>query len=85
MWWFVIKRVIVLWGVSVNNLKGIEVKILVGIFVVVIGVSGVGKSLLVIGILLFVLFRVFYNVTVSVGVYDSFEGLEYLDKVVVIN
>lgn len=35
------------WGVKENNLKNLNVKILVGVFIVVIGVFGLGKLILI--------------------------------------
>ncbi len=72
-------------GARENNLKGIDVRIPLGAFVAVTGVSGAGKSSLVTSILLPALARKLHGSTDEVGAHDRIEGLEQLDKVVAID
>ncbi|NNN20133.1 MAG: excinuclease ABC subunit UvrA [Acidimicrobiaceae bacterium] len=68
-----------------NNLKGIDVEIPLGAFVVVTGVSGSGKSSLVNEIVLKSLMRSVYGSKVVPGLHDEIVGSEKIDKVVDIN
>lgn len=77
--WLVIK------GVRHNNLKNITVKIPLGLFVVITGVSGSGKSSLISETLYPALARHFYNSRMPVGEHDEIEGLEHIDKVVLVD
>jgi excinuclease ABC subunit A len=61
------------------------VKIPLGKFVCVSGVSGSGKSTLVNDILAKALFKYFYNSKELPGAHEKIEGLENLDKVVLID
>jgi excinuclease ABC subunit A len=72
-------------GAREHNLKKINVKIPLGTFVCVTGVSGSGKSTLVEEILYRALAQHFYNSRIRPGKYDKIEGLQYIDKVVVID
>lgn len=68
-----------------NNLKGIDVKIPLGLLVCVTGVSGSGKSSLVNDILVEAL-----NIRLNAGKgtpgkHDAIEGLEHLDKMIAID
>ncbi len=72
-------------GAKENNLKNINVKIPLGKFVCVTGVSGSGKSSLVDEIIYKVLMRHVYNSKVEPGKYKSIKGLENIDKVVQIS
>ncbi|WP_067621165.1 excinuclease ABC subunit UvrA [Alicyclobacillus acidiphilus] len=65
-----------------NNLKGINVKIPIGVFTCVTGVSGSGKSTLVNEILHKALARDLNRARVRPGLHDSITGIEHLDKVV---
>ncbi len=69
-------------GVSENNLKGITVHFPVGAFVCVTGVSGSGKSSLVIDTLYRALARRFHHSKKPVGRYDRLAGLEKVDSVI---
>ncbi len=72
-------------GAKENNLKNINVKIPLGKFVCVTGVSGSGKSSLVDEIIYKALMKSVYNSKVEPGKYKSIKGLEYIDKVVQIS
>ncbi len=65
-----------------NNLKGINVKIPLGLFGCVTGVSGSGKSSLIVETLYPALARSIYHSRVQPLQYGKLEGLELLDKVV---
>jgi len=68
-----------------HNLTGIDVEIPLGLFVVVTGVSGSGKSSLVNDILYKALARHFYRALDRPGDHDGLTGLEHLDKVIAID
>ncbi|HOT94105.1 MAG TPA: excinuclease ABC subunit UvrA [Methanoregulaceae archaeon] len=68
-----------------NNLKGIDVRIPIGVFTVVSGVSGSGKSTLVYEILHKALHRQLYRTGELPGAHDGIELDAPIDKVVVID
>lgn len=72
-------------GASGNNLKNVEVKIPLGLFLVVSGVSGSGKSSLINGTLRAAVSREFYKSFDQPLPYKSIEGLENIDKMVVVD
>ena len=72
-------------GCTENNLKNVNIKIPLGLFVCVTGVSGSGKSTLVDDILRRALFRKFYGSKEIPGAYRRLLGAEKLDKVIVID
>ena len=72
-------------GPKENNLKGDDVVIPLGQLVGVTGPSGSGKSTLVDGILRRALARVFHRAKAQVGKHERVEGVEYLEKVVVVD
>jgi excinuclease ABC subunit A len=72
-------------GAAEHNLKNIDVRIPLGVLVLITGVSGAGKSSLVNGILLPAMSRALHGSTVKVGPHDGIEGLEVLDKVIAID
>ncbi len=72
-------------GAAENNLKNLDVKIPLGLMVCVTGVSGSGKSTLVDEILRRALFRKFYSAKDRPGKHRKITGMEYLDKVIVID
>lgn len=72
-------------GARQNNLKGTNFDIPLGVFTCVTGVSGSGKSTFVNEILYKILARDLNRARVKPGKYDSIEGLEHLDKVIVID
>lgn len=73
------------YGAAEHNLKRVDVRIPLGCFVCVTGVSGSGKSSLVNGIIYPVLAATLNRATTYPGTYDRMEGMEYLDKVIAID
>lgn len=69
-------------GARGNNLKGIDVTFPLGKMICVTGVSGSGKSTLINETLQPILSQYFYRSLQDPLAYDSFEGLEHIDKVV---
>jgi len=67
------------------NLKDIDVKIPLGLFVCVTGVSGSGKSTLINEILYKDLAKKFYRAVDAPGEYDEILGIENIDKVIIID
>jgi excinuclease ABC subunit A len=72
-------------GAAENNLKNIDVEIPLGLLVCITGVSGSGKSTLVDEILRRALFRRFYGAKDRPGKHRKITGMDYLDKVIVID
>ena len=69
-------------GAAENNLKKINVKIPLGTFTCVTGVSGSGKSSFVNDIVYKVLANKLNRAKTIPGKYKSIDGIEYLDKVI---
>ncbi len=78
------KRLIIR-GARENNLKNLDVAVPLGKFICVTGVSGSGKSTLVDEILYRALARRLHGARDRPGEHDSIEGLEFLDKVIIID
>ena len=76
---------IVVRGASGNNLKGVDAEFPLGKFICVTGVSGSGKSTLVNETLRPVLSRELYRSYDNPLPYDSVEGIENIDKLVVVD
>jgi excinuclease ABC subunit A len=86
-------------GARHNNLKNVDVRIPLGLFVAVTGVSGSGKSSLIVDTLQQALFRRFYKVhrghvksndasgmvLTTPGYHDEIIGVEGLNKVIIID
>jgi excinuclease ABC subunit A len=72
-------------GARENNLKNVDIKIPLGTFVCITGVSGSGKSSFLIEILSKRLSQVFYKSKDLPGAHDTVEGLEHLDKMIEID
>jgi excinuclease ABC subunit A len=72
-------------GAAENNLKNIDVRIPLKRFVCVTGVSGSGKSTLINDILWKALSNKLNHTNYQVGKHARVEGLDYLDKVIVID
>ena len=72
-------------GASGNNLKKVNVNFPLGIFTCVTGVSGGGKSTLVLETLWKGLNRKIYNSKLIPSPYISIGGIEFIDKIVDIN
>ncbi len=68
-----------------HNLKNIDVKIPLGEFVCITGVSGSGKSSLMNDILAKVLLRKFYKAKEEPGKYEDILGIEFLNKVALVD
>ncbi len=73
---------LVIRGARANNLKGVTAEIPLGTFTCVTGVSGSGKSSLVIDTLWPAAARALNGARTPVGPHEAIEGLEFLDKVV---
>lgn len=71
-------------GAKEHNLKNIDVKIPLGKFVCVTGVSGSGKSSLINDILARALLKKFYRAKEEPGLHDEILGTEHLDKAVLV-
>ena len=72
-------------GASEHNLKNINLKIPLGKFVAIAGVSGSGKSTVVNDILAKALLKYFYGSRENPGAHREIKGIENLDKVVVVD
>ncbi|WP_394264317.1 excinuclease ABC subunit UvrA [Anaerococcus octavius] len=72
-------------GASENNLKGIDVKIPIGVLTSVTGVSGSGKSSLVNEILYKSVTKKLNKTKVHPGKHDEILGLDQIDKVIAID
>ncbi len=72
-------------GAAEHNLKDIDVKIPLGVLTCVTGVSGSGKSSLVNGILYNYLAKKLNRARTYPGKFGSIEGLELLDKIIMID
>ena len=72
-------------GAEEHNLKNIDVKIPLGKLVAVSGMSGSGKSSLVDDILARALLKYFYNAGEQPGKHKKIEGLEHIDKAVLMD
>lgn len=75
-------KVIRIEGAIHNNLKKVNVTIPLGIFTCVTGVSGGGKSSLIIATLYKALAKHFYHASDAPGAYKKIEGLEHIDKII---
>lgn len=72
-------------GASGNNLKKVELKIPLGTFTAITGVSGSGKSSLINETLVRILMKKIYNSKIVPLPYKLIEGLENIDKVIEID
>ena len=73
---------ITLHGARGNNLKNVDVSFPLGKFICITGVSGSGKSSLVISTLQPILSKHFYRSLQEPLPYDSIDGMEFIDKVI---
>lgn len=78
-------KVLKLNGAKGNNLKNVNLEIPLGKFICVTGVSGSGKSTLINDTLYPILRQHFYNSLQKPLEYESFEGLDLVDKVIEID
>jgi excinuclease ABC subunit A len=78
-------RALVIRGARENNLRNIDVSFPLGVMTVVSGVSGSGKSTLVNDILAKELSARLHRSHVVPGAHENIEGINHLDKVIVID
>jgi excinuclease ABC subunit A len=76
------KRVLTIVGATGNNLKGVTLKLPVGLFVCVTGVSGSGKSTLINDTLYHAVARHLYGSAAEPAPFEEIHGLEFYDKVI---
>ena len=79
------KRWLEIVGASQFNLKNINVKIPLGLFVCITGVSGSGKSTLVHNILQRALAKKLYGAKEEPGKHKAIKGMENIDKVILVD
>jgi excinuclease ABC subunit A len=80
------KYCIELFGANSNNLKNVNLKIPLGVFTAVTGVSGGGKSSLIIHTLYKAVLKYLEpSAKIYPDQYKSIEGLDYIDKIIDIN
>jgi excinuclease ABC subunit A len=72
-------------GAREHNLKNLDIKLPLGVFAAVTGVSGAGKSSLINGILLPALSHALHDSDAPIGAHTSITGLGALDKVIAID
>ncbi len=78
-------RKIVIHGAKANNLRNVTAEIPLGLFTCVTGVSGGGKSSLVIHTLYKAVTRRLHGTKVHPGAHDRIDGLEHIDKIIEID
>ena len=76
------ERCLTITGATGNNLKGITLKLPVGLFVCVTGVSGSGKSTLINDTLYHAIAHHLYGSATEPAPYEELSGLEFFDKVI---
>jgi excinuclease ABC subunit A len=79
------KKSLTVQGASHHNLKHIDVSIPLGVFAAVTGVSGSGKSSLIIDTLYPALANHLHHAAHSVGKHKKIEGLDLVDKIIAID
>ncbi len=80
--WVDMKKVVRVIGATGNNLKNVTAEIPLGVFTCVTGVSGGGKSTLIIETLYKSLARRLNGASDSPAPHDKIEGIEHLDKII---
>ncbi len=76
---------LILRGAKGNNLKNIDITLPLGKFICITGVSGSGKSTLINQTLVPIISQHLYRSLTRPLEYDSIEGLEHIDKLVVVD
>ena len=79
------KRFLEIKSAREHNLKNIDVKFPLGLFISVTGVSGSGKSTLIYDILYKSLAQKLYNSREKAGSHSGITGVEFVDKVIVVD
>jgi len=79
------KEALVVRGARAHNLQNVDFTVPLGLFVGITGVSGSGKSSLVMDTLLRGVRQKLYHATAPVGDCDAIDGVNFLDKVVSID
>ncbi|HAY39042.1 MAG TPA: excinuclease ABC subunit A, partial [Desulfobacteraceae bacterium] len=77
-----LREKIIIQNASQNNLKHINVEFPLGCFICVTGVSGSGKSSLVLETLYRAMAQRLYHARMPVGTFSNILGIEYIDKVI---
>ncbi len=80
-----VQNYLIIKGAQEHNLKNIDVKIPLGKFVCITGVSGSGKSSLMNDILAKALLKKFYSAKEEAGKHEEILGAEFLNKVVLVD
>ena len=78
-------QTLTVFGASQHNLKEIDVSFPLGKFICVTGVSGSGKSTLVHEIMYKAIASHFFRTKTKAGKFEKIDGVEYLDKIVLID
>ncbi len=73
---------LVLKGATQNNLKDVTLDLPLGKFICVTGVSGSGKSSLLIDTLYSILAKQLHGARTNPGYFESLEGVEHIDKII---
>ena len=76
------KKKLIIKGASQNNLKNIDVEFPLGCFICITGVSGSGKSSLVLETLYHVLAQRLYHARMPAGTHSKVLGIEHIDKII---
>jgi excinuclease ABC subunit A len=76
------KKKLIIKGASQNNLKNVDVEFPLGCFICITGVSGSGKSSLVLETLYHVLTQRLYHARMPAGTHSKVLGVEQIDKVI---
>jgi excinuclease ABC subunit A len=75
-------KAILLRGAREHNLKGVDLRLPLGLFICVTGVSGSGKSTMLTDLLYPAISNRIMRSSLNEGDFDSIEGLEHIDKII---